>query len=137
MTDTGPTPNPEKDPVDWVTGEEPMTGPQASYCRRCVRSGRDFDPSLPKAQASERIDALQAKTGRGFSKARGRRLPGLSISAPGRARRRRRSVVAAGVAATKPRCSDRRRRSYGVVSAGGGGAMTVCVTTVGGVGWAG
>ena len=66
MTDTATTPNPEKDPEDWVTGDEPMTGPQASYLQTlCQEAGEDFDPSLTKAQASERIDALQAKTGRG------------------------------------------------------------------------
>jgi hypothetical protein len=27
-------PTPEKDPDDWVTGDEQMTGPQASYLRR-------------------------------------------------------------------------------------------------------
>ena len=68
MTDTAPTPNPEKDPEDWITGEEPMTGPPASYLQTlCQAAGEDFDPSLTKAQASERIDALQAKTGRGAS----------------------------------------------------------------------
>lgn len=66
MSDTAPTPNPEKDPEDWVTGDEPMTGPQASYLQTlCQEAGEDFDPSLTKAQASARIDALQAKTGRG------------------------------------------------------------------------
>ncbi|HEV2776197.1 MAG TPA: DUF3072 domain-containing protein [Solirubrobacteraceae bacterium] len=66
MTDTAPTPNPEKDPADWVTGDEPMTGPQASYLQTlCQEAGEDFDPNLTKAQASERIDTLQAKTGRG------------------------------------------------------------------------
>jgi uncharacterized damage-inducible protein DinB len=68
MTDTAPTPNPEKDPEDWVTGDEPMTGPQASYLQTlCREAGEEFDPKLTKAQASERIDALQAKTGRGAS----------------------------------------------------------------------
>jgi hypothetical protein len=66
MTDSAPTPNPEKDPEDWVTGDEPMTGPQASYLQTlCQEAGEDFDPSLTKAQASARIDALQGKTGRG------------------------------------------------------------------------
>jgi len=66
MSDSAPTPNPEKDPEDWVTGDEPMTGPQASYLQTlCQEAGEDFDPNLTKAQASERIDALQAKTGRG------------------------------------------------------------------------
>ena len=68
MSDAQPTPNPEKDPEDWVTGDEPMTGPQASYLQTlCQEAGEEFDPGLTKAQASERIDELQAKTGRGAS----------------------------------------------------------------------
>ena len=59
-------PNPEKDPEDWVTGDEPMTGPQMSYLQTlCQEAGEEFDPKLTKAQASERIDELQKKTGRG------------------------------------------------------------------------
>ncbi len=43
-----------------------MTGAQASYLQTLSEeSGEEFDASLTKAQASERIDALQAKTGRG------------------------------------------------------------------------
>lgn len=58
--------SPEKDPDDWVTGEEPMTAPQASYLETlCREAGEEFDPSLSKAQASELIDRLQAQTGRG------------------------------------------------------------------------
>jgi hypothetical protein len=58
--------NPEKDPSDWTTGEEPMTGPQASYLETLAReAGRDVDPGLTKAQASELIDELQGETGRG------------------------------------------------------------------------
>lgn len=58
--------SPEKDPDDWVTGEEPMTAPQASYLETlCREAGEEFDPSLSKAQASELIDRLQARTGRG------------------------------------------------------------------------
>jgi len=57
--------NLEKDPSDWVTGEEPMTEAQASYLRTLAeRAGESFDPNLTKAQASERIDELQARTGR-------------------------------------------------------------------------
>ena len=60
-------PNPEKDPEDWVTGEEAMTGPQASYLETLSReAGEDFDPNLSKAEASKRIDELQEKTGRGI-----------------------------------------------------------------------
>ena len=58
--------NAEKDPADWVTGEEPMTGAQASYLKTLAEeAGESFDPGLTKAQASQRIDELQAKTGRG------------------------------------------------------------------------
>ena len=58
--------NTEKNPSDWVTGDEPMTGAQRSYLQTlCQEAGEPFDDSLSKAAASERIDALQAKTGRG------------------------------------------------------------------------
>jgi hypothetical protein len=67
MTDQ--TPNQEtaaKDPDDWVTGGESMTGPQASYLKTlCQEAGVEFDASLSKADASKLIDELQAKTGRG------------------------------------------------------------------------
>ena len=59
-------PNPERDPHEWVTGDEPMTGPQASYLQTlCQEAGEDFDPELTKAQASEKIEQLQSVTGRG------------------------------------------------------------------------
>lgn len=61
-----PQTNPEKDPEDWVTGAEPMTGPQASYLKTlCQEAGETFDPDLSKADASRLIDELQARTGRG------------------------------------------------------------------------
>lgn len=54
--------NLEKDPEDWVTGDEPMTGAQASYLKTlCEETGEEFDDTLTKAAASERIDALRAK----------------------------------------------------------------------------
>ncbi|MEJ7714179.1 MAG: DUF3072 domain-containing protein [Thermoleophilaceae bacterium] len=60
------SPAAEKDPGDWVTGEEPMTAPQASYLQTlCQEAGEEFDDSISKAEASRRIDALQSKTGRG------------------------------------------------------------------------
>lgn len=60
--------NTEKDPGDWVTGEEKMTGAQASYLETLSQeAGEPLDPSLSKADASRRIDELQAKTGRGAS----------------------------------------------------------------------
>lgn len=58
--------NVEKDPHDWTTGNESMTGAQASYLKTlCEEAGEEFDPSLSKADASLKIDALQNKTGRG------------------------------------------------------------------------
>ena len=57
---------PEKDPEDWVTGDEPMTGPQKSYLETLAReAGEEAPDDLSKAEASEKIDALQDKTGRG------------------------------------------------------------------------
>jgi hypothetical protein len=64
--DAAPSAHPEKDPEDWTTGDEPMTGPQASYLKTlCQEANEDFDDTLSKAEASKRIDELQAKTGRG------------------------------------------------------------------------
>lgn len=61
-----PTGNAEKDPDDWVTGDEPMTGAQASYVKTLSEEAHEaFDDSLSKAEASKQIDALQEKTGRG------------------------------------------------------------------------
>jgi hypothetical protein len=58
--------NVEKDPSEWVTGEEPMTGAQKSYLKTLSdQAGEEFDESLNKADASKRIDELQDKTGRG------------------------------------------------------------------------
>src|SRR5690242_19754819 len=58
--------NPEKDPEDWTTGDEPMTGPQRSYLQTlCREAGEDFDSTLSKAEASKKIEELQRKTGRG------------------------------------------------------------------------
>jgi hypothetical protein len=58
--------NTEKDPDEWVTGDEPMTGAQKSYLKTLSgQAGEPFDESLNKADASKRIDELQDKTGRG------------------------------------------------------------------------
>jgi hypothetical protein len=62
----GVTPSPEKDPSDWVTGDEPMTGPQASYLSTLAQeAGREVPTELTKADASRLIDELQEQTGRG------------------------------------------------------------------------
>lgn len=64
--------NPVKDPEEWTTGGEPMTGPQASYLQTLLQQAgkqeSDLDPNLTKAQASEMIDQLQQETGRGTPK---------------------------------------------------------------------
>lgn len=58
--------NTQKDPDDWVTGDEPMTGAQKSYLKTLSEEAKvDFDEGLSKADASKRIDELQAVTGRG------------------------------------------------------------------------
>ena len=58
--------NTEKDPDAWVTGGEPMTGAQKSYLDTLAReAGETLSPDLTKAEASEHIDRLQSKTGRG------------------------------------------------------------------------
>ncbi len=58
--------NVEKDPNDWVTGDEPMTGAQKSYLKTLSdQADEEFDESLTKADASKKIDELQDKTGRG------------------------------------------------------------------------
>lgn len=70
-TDRAPHENPEKDPEEWTTGDEPMTGPQRSYLKTlCHEANEEFDESLTKAEASKRIEELQAKTGRGTSQRR-------------------------------------------------------------------
>lgn len=56
----------EKPTDQWVTGDEPITGPQASYLETLAReAGEEVPEGLTKAQASEMIDRLQSKTGRG------------------------------------------------------------------------
>ena len=66
--DTG---NMEKDPADWVTGDEPMTGAQRSYLKTLSEEAQvDFDEHLTKAEASRRIDELQHVTGRGLERKR-------------------------------------------------------------------
>ncbi len=65
-SETDVTPSPEKDPADWVTGDEPMTGPQESYLSTLAQeAGRDVPTGLTKADASRLIDELQDETGRG------------------------------------------------------------------------
>jgi hypothetical protein len=61
-----PSGNAVKDPDDWLTGEESMTGAQASYLETLSEeAGETFEPDLTKAEASKKIDELQGRTGRG------------------------------------------------------------------------
>jgi hypothetical protein len=58
--------NMAKDPDEWVTGDEPMTGAQRSYLKTLSEEAHEpFDENLTKAEASKRIEELQRKTGRG------------------------------------------------------------------------
>jgi hypothetical protein len=66
QTPTTTSSNTEKDPAEWVTGDEPMTGAQQSYLQTLSQEANEpFDPEISKAEASRRIDELQEKTGRG------------------------------------------------------------------------
>jgi hypothetical protein len=59
--------NTVKDPEQWVTGDESMTGAQHSYLKTLSEeAGEPLDENLSKAEASKRIDELQQKTGRGL-----------------------------------------------------------------------
>src|SRR3954451_9195529 len=59
-------PVPDKDPQEGTPGEEPMTGPQASYLNTLAQeAGVDVPDRLTKADASRMIDDLQNRTGRG------------------------------------------------------------------------
>jgi hypothetical protein len=62
--DPPPMSNTEKDPDDWISGNEPMTGAQASYLKTLTEQlgeQDEFSQSLTKAEASKRIDALKSK----------------------------------------------------------------------------
>ena len=58
--------NPQRDPDEWVTGDEPSTGPQESYLHTLAQeAGEEAPTGLSKAEASKEIDRLQHVTGRG------------------------------------------------------------------------
>lgn len=64
--DEHPASNTEKDPDDWVSGEDPMTGAQASYLTTLCEEAKVEPPEegLTKAEASRRIDELKEQLGR-------------------------------------------------------------------------
>ena len=64
-----PGSNTVKNPDDWTTGDEQMTGAQRSYLKTLSdEAGEELDENLTKAEASKKIDELQHKTGRGLNK---------------------------------------------------------------------
>ena len=57
-----------KDPDEWKTGDEEITGAQRSYLQTLAdEGGEDVDLNLTKAEASKKIEELQQKTGRGVN----------------------------------------------------------------------
>ena len=63
---TNPSSNTQKDPDDWVSGDEPMTGAQASYLKTLSEQAHEpsaFDERLTKAEASKEIDRMREKIG--------------------------------------------------------------------------
>lgn len=64
--DDGPASNTEKNPDDWVSGDEPITGAQASYLTTLAEEAHVDPPQddLTKAEASKQIDALKQELGR-------------------------------------------------------------------------
>ena len=56
------TDNTQKDPDEWVSGDDPMTGAQASYLKSlCEQAPEKYADDLTKAQASKRIDEMREK----------------------------------------------------------------------------
>ena len=65
-SDPAPDDNTVKDPAEWTTGDDPMTGAQASYLKTLSEQAHDpeaFAEDLSKAEASRRIDGLREKLG--------------------------------------------------------------------------
>ncbi len=53
-----------KDPAEWTTGDEPMTGAQDSYVHTLARkAGEDVPDEMTKAEASMKIEELREKAG--------------------------------------------------------------------------
>ena len=54
----------EKDPADWVSGDDPMTAAQRSYLDTLARqAGEELPADLTKAEASQHIDRLRKQQG--------------------------------------------------------------------------
>lgn len=64
--DPDPPTNTQKNPDDWVSGDDPMTGAQASYLQTLseeVQQPEAFESGLSKSEASKRIDDLKGRLG--------------------------------------------------------------------------
>ena len=60
-----------KDPDNWTTGDQPMTGAQRSYLHTLAEEAHEeVNDDLTKAEASKKIDELQDETGRGTTKSK-------------------------------------------------------------------
>jgi hypothetical protein len=62
--DPQPAPKTIKDPAHWASGSEPMTPAQAARLEALSKEAREleaFNSKLTKAEASRRINALEAK----------------------------------------------------------------------------
>lgn len=56
----------EKDPADWVSGDDPMTEAQRSYLDTLAKqAGEELSAGLTKAEASQHIERLRSQTGQG------------------------------------------------------------------------
>lgn len=56
--------NTVKNPDDWKTGDEPMTGAQRSYLHTLASDvDESVDDKMTKAEASKKIDELREETG--------------------------------------------------------------------------
>ncbi len=65
--DEHPGSNTLKNPDEWTSGDDPMTGAQASYLKTLseeAKEGEGYEDGLSKAEASKRIDALKHQLGR-------------------------------------------------------------------------
>jgi Protein of unknown function (DUF3072) len=65
-----PTDNAQKDPDEWLSGDDPMTGAQASYLKTlCEQAGTPeaFNDDLTNAEVSKLIDEMRKKAGVGYA----------------------------------------------------------------------
>ena len=57
-----PQHNPEKDPSDWVTGDQPSTGPQESYLSTLAQeAGEEVPPTSPRRRPARRSTGSSAR----------------------------------------------------------------------------